>query len=190
MQLLGKTTGITAAGLMVSGFVFNISRLLLLIYTLQVVIWLMVGFAVLFTIIRTTIRFHVFGRLFADDFWVYLALAVLTTIAMLYNYAIPIIFEFEQILQGKKLLTHDFGDRARLFLKLQFAIIVLFWTCIWAVKISFLIWYKKLTDVPSNRKLMWNLVIGFTVASYLGCWVTQLEACHPIRYYFISGKLI
>lgn len=190
MQLLGKTTGITAAGLMVSGLLFNISLLLLLIYTLQVVIWLMVSFAVLFTIIRTAIRFHVFGRLFADDFWVYLALAILTTIATLYNYAVPIMFEYEQILHGKKLLTHDFGDRARLFLKLQFAIIVLFWTCIWAVKISFLIWYKKLTDFPSNREMMWNLVTGFTVASYLGCWVTQLEACHPIRHYFVSGKSI
>lgn len=191
MQPIGTTKGITPAGLLVShrfprrpSFGFLISTLMIL----QVIIWLSFGVATIFTLIRTAIRIRIFGRLYVDDLCVYLALLVLTSIAVLYHYATPIMFEFEDIIRGRLAISSGFLDRADFFLRLQFAIIVLFWTCIWAVKVSFLVWYRKMMDVPTNRKIVWNLVTVFTVASYLGCWITQLDACHPIAHYFFVGR--
>lgn len=143
--------------------------------------------AIVFTIIRTATRLHVFGRLYADDVCVYFALLTLLMTGALYTRIVPIIFEFEYILYGEKGITAGFVQRVNLFLRLQFAIILLFWTSIWAVKFSFLVWYRKLLAAPSNQMVLWWGVSAFTFLAYIGCWITQLESCKPISNYFLLG---
>lgn len=99
-------------------------------------------------------------------------------------------FEFEYILHGQKGVTAGFVQRVNYFLRMQFAIIVLFWTSIWAVKFSFLVWYRKLLAVPSDRMILWWGVFIFTFFAYIGCWITQLESCRPISNYFLLGLYI
>lgn len=137
--------------------------------------------------IRTVTRIHVFGRLYADDACVYFALAMLIATGVLYNYITPIMFEFEYTFHKEKEAAAGFKERVEFFLRLQFAIIVLFWTTIWAVKLSFLLWYRKMLVGFTDRKILWPFVLIFSLCAYLGCWVTQLESCQPISHYFTLG---
>lgn len=150
-------------------------------------IWLSVGIAILFTIIRTAIRIRVYRRLFADDGAVYIALAILISMGVMYQIITPTMFELERLLIPGAVPSANFVQEAALFLKLQFAIIILFWTTLWAVKLSILLYYRALFAKLPNRFLWWWLVSMFVGMAYLGCWATQLASCAPISDYFHLG---
>ena len=114
-----------------------------------------------------------------------MALTILVTMAVLYTLINKIIFQV--VLVGENLTppTAEFANQLPFFLKAQFAIIVLFWTTLWAVKFSFLMYYKKLfVGLPGHMQKCWWAVVIFSVLAYLGCWVTQLLSCDPIPTYF------
>lgn len=82
----------------------------------------------------------------------------------------------------------EFDERADYYLKVQFGIIILFWTCVWAVKLSILVFYKSLYDRLSRRYLhAWWAVVGFVALTYVGCWGLQFASCSPLKSYFIIG---
>ncbi|KAI4168389.1 MAG: hypothetical protein LQ348_007504 [Seirophora lacunosa] len=54
----------------------------------------------------------------------------------MYQYAIPPMFEIIAVAEGREEVTSSLQDRGAVYLKLQFAIIVVFWSEIWAVKRS------------------------------------------------------
>ncbi|MCJ1226705.1 hypothetical protein MMC12_003358 [Toensbergia leucococca] len=107
--------------------------------------------------------------------------------AVMYNYAIPPMFEVVRVTNGQEQPTSTFSEHATLFLKLQFAIIVLFWTSLWAVKFSFLMFYRRLFVGLPVLMRCWYAVGAFSLVAYLGCWATQLDSCIPISSYFVIG---
>ncbi|KAL8919871.1 MAG: hypothetical protein Q9172_004776 [Xanthocarpia lactea] len=90
-------------------------------------------------------------------------------------------FELDKVANGEQPVTRAFLARAVIFLKLQFAIIVLFWTTVWVVKVSFLIFYRQLFTGLPEHMLGWWLTSGFTAMAYLLCWAFQLGACETPR---------
>lgn len=154
---------------------------------IQGIIWTGIAFAILFTILRTTVRIHVFRRLFADDACVYFAVVILITLGVLYNHAIPIIYKVERIVQGETISSRE---QIEYFLKLQFSIIILFWTSLWAVKLSFLVFYRNIIAGIPGYMIWWKLTLVFTVLSYIGCQATNLKSCTPISNYFRIGVLV
>lgn len=152
-------------------------------------IWVNVAVAIAFTSARTVIRYHVSNRLFAEDGCVYFALAILICIAIMYQLIIPIMFEIDLVVKGV-LPTAGFPERATYFLKLQFAIIVLFWTALWAVKFSFLFFYRQLLTRLPDQMRWWKALTLFTILAYLGAWITQLLSCQPISHYFKLGVVL
>jgi len=101
---------------------------------------------------------------------------------------LPILYMVYEIVDGKRAPTLDFIDKATLFLKLEFAIILLFWTCIWAVKAAFLTLYRGLfTNVHGWQRSAWWAVAALCVLSYIGNWVLQFLACTPLSNYFVPG---
>lgn len=148
----------------------------------------MVAIAILFAFLRFIIRLYALRKLLEDDVAVMFALLLLLSLAIMYRYATPIMFELNDIATGKEKLTPDFISRAAVFLKLQFAIIVLFWTTIWVVKISFLIFYRTLFSGLPDHMFGWWIASGFTAVTYLLSWAFQLGSCVPISHYFILGQ--
>ncbi|KAL8629349.1 hypothetical protein Q9189_004922 [Teloschistes chrysophthalmus] len=151
------------------------------------IVWLVVAIAILFAFLRFIIRLYALRKLLEDDVAVMFALLLLLSLAIMYRYATPIMFELNDIATGKEKLTPDFISRAAVFLKLQFAIIVLFWTTIWVVKISFLIFYRTLFSGLPDHMFGWWIASGFTAVTYLLSWAFQLGSCVPISHYFILG---
>ena len=147
--------------------------------------WAAIGLATVFTILKTTVRLYVSRRIFIDDFLVYIALTILIIMGVLYTLINNIIFELVLVEGGILQPSPDFATQAAFFLKVQFAIIVLFWTTLWAVKFSFLMYYKKLfIGLPGHMQKFWWAVSIFALLAYLGCWATQLASCEPIPTYF------
>lgn len=55
-----------------------------------------------------------------------------------------------------------------------------FWGCLWCVKFSLLLMFKRLTErVPFHLKLWWGVVV-FTSLAFVGCVVSQLCSCSSI----------
>lgn len=122
--------------------------------------------AIVFTILRTTIRAQHFRTLSADDTSVIFALLVLVAVGVLCTYATPAIYELYKIDEpgsSEILVYPDAMDQLNYFLRLQFAIIALFWTSVWAVKFSFLIYYKRLfASIPeTNHVFVWRFALYF-----------------------------
>ena len=147
--------------------------------------WTGVGLAVFFTLLRTVIRLHVSHRLSSDDLFVYFATVLVISMGVLYTLITGFMFDLALVSSGEMLPTPQFAERATFFLKAQFAIILLFWTSLWSVKYSFLMFYKKLFTGLSLR--WWWTVCVFTLLAYIGCWITQLTSCEPISNYFTLG---
>lgn len=150
--------------------------------------------AIVFTILRTTIRAKLFRTLSADDASVIFALLVLVAVGVLCTYATPAIYELYIIDQpgsSEILVSPDAADQLNYFLRLQFAIIALFWTSVWAVKFSFLIYYKQLfAIIPGTYHVfVWRFSLLFTILAYVSCQVINLKSCTPISSDFQLGKM-
>ena len=112
--------------------------------------------------------------------------------AGLYVQIIPIMFDLDLLAANRPLLSPETKpeliERANRYLRIQFAVIILFWTCVWAVKLSILVFYKSLFDRLSRTYLYaWWAVVAFVALTYVGCWILQFEACSPLGHYFHIG---
>lgn len=143
--------------------------------------------AIVFVIARTAINFYVHRSVSIDLAFVYFALAILISTAGIYTKITPIMFELDKVSGMEEAPGPGFEDRADLFLRCQFALIVLFWTAVWAVKCSILMYYKNLFNKLPRQKRHWWMVFGYVGLSYLACWATQLASCWPIPTYFSLG---
>jgi hypothetical protein len=147
---------------------------------------------------RSVIRCYVFRHddihnvyvYIASDACVYLALVTLISMAILYSLIMGDIFEIDRVTAGQEKPNPGFLQRGNLFLRCQFALICLFWTSVWSVKVSILLFYKILFSKLRSFKICWWLVLGFVGATYLACWGTQLASCWPIPTYFNLGMPI
>ena len=151
--------------------------------------WTTVALAIVFVACRLLINRHVHGRVSANDACVCLALVILISMAIMYHYITAPIFQIRRISQGEEPYTPDIGPVAHFFLKLQFAIIVLYWTCLWTIKMSFLMYYRTLFENLPGHLVWWSVASIFTLLAYLGCWAIQLAACYPISTYFTIGTI-
>ena len=156
----------------------------------------MVGIATAFVLVRTGISYsikvpnsRVRARIISD-LCVYLALITLIAMAVIYRYIIPDMYEVDRVAAEEEPLSAHFVPDADFYLRCQYALIVLFWTSVWAVKFSILTFYKSLFQNLHTRILKWSwwAVMIITGLFYLGCWATQIISCWPIWTYFHIGK--
>lgn len=153
--------------------------------------------AITFVIFRFAVRLFIVKKMtidnvLASDVLASIALATLITMAGLYVQIVPVMFDLDLAAAERPLLSSEsmleFKDRADRYLRIQFGIIILFWTCVWAVKLSILIFYKSLFDRLSRVYLYaWWAVVAFVALSYVGCWVLQFLSCKPLGSYFNIG---
>ena len=165
----------------------------------QSTIWIVTALAITFVVLRFAIRLLLVKKtttvdnVLISDLLVFLALATLVAMAGLYVQITPTMFDLDLYAAGRPLLSPDetkaeLVERANRYLRVQFGIIGLFWTCVWAVKLSILVFYKSLFDRLSRTYwYAWWAVVAFVALSYAGCWVFQLESCSPLRHYFHIG---
>ncbi len=139
--------------------------------------WVLVGITCLFFAARLFVRLTIFRRLFVDDGFALLAFAILVANSVVTTAMAPPMYELIRVSVGLEEATPAFLRRASLYLKLQFASTILFWSCLWAVKGCFLAFFYRLTDNLRNHRRLWWVVTIITGLAYVGCVITYPVSC-------------
>ncbi|KAI9817002.1 MAG: hypothetical protein M1826_001698 [Phylliscum demangeonii] len=145
------------------------------------VVWGGVGVAIILTAFRYYIRFKFFGRLYVDDAFVFLALVLLMASAIMYHFITPTLFLLNRIVAGQTPPPPDLQQVITTYLKVQFALTLLFWTGLWAVKFSFLAFFYKLGQGLRAQRIAWMLVVVFTALAFVGCLISYPIACSSFK---------
>ena len=153
--------------------------------------WTGVAFSILLVTLRTYVQYKKSHRLFANDYFIFFALVMHVTAAILYQLAIPPMYELVNVGMGIIPAAPNFMARASLFLKLQFAVDYVLWTTLWAVKFSLLLFFWRLFDsVQSHARIFWWTMCGVTASTWIVAVVLQAHACDPIKDFFTLGRSI
>ena len=157
-------------------------------HSLLALVWTSFGAAFLFVALRMAIRFKVSDRLTAEDYWMVLALATLLTLCVLETIQLPSLYYMTAVIAGEIPVSMQLIPHTEEYLRLEFPIIILFWTVLWCVKAGFLALYFKLFRELALYRRVWYALAAFTFLAYAGCLVTLCLSCHPISNFFQFAK--
>ena len=126
---------------------------------------------------RLYVRLSVFGHLYVDDGFATLAVVLLIANTIVTTIMAPPMYELIQVSLGLMEATPDFFAHASMYLKLQFASTLLFWSCLWSVKATFLAFFYRLTDHMKWARIGWWIVTTLTILFYIGSVITYPVSC-------------
>lgn len=150
--------------------------------------WVGVGLSVIFVAIRTHVQYRKTGGFFINDYCIFFALVLHLAAAIVYQIAIPYMYEIEYFDFATQPITQGFMDDASLFLRMQFALDFLLWTTLWAVKFSLLFFFWRLFDsVQTSVRIFWWIMFTVTASTWITLVVLQNLACDPIKDFFTPG---
>lgn len=151
------------------------------------------GLSILTATIRTTYRLRAYGRLLFDDFVLLFACVTLTAATGLLYSMIPSIYWSEEIFfNPKSNLTEMIGSealaRTQRYRQLASSFLALSWATIFAVKISFLLFFLQMVDRLKKLMIIWKLVFAITTLSFCFCVCENFIACPHFGLNYSSGK--
>ncbi|KAH8816603.1 hypothetical protein F5884DRAFT_776774 [Xylogone sp. PMI_703] len=154
--------------------------------------WIMSALAIIFTLLRLGVRSFYIGKLHADDFLAIGAACSILILLILNHYQRPVIYALVDASMGKPLPAPyntqlGFADGVVYQAKLQFAFMLFFWTCLWNVKFSFLMFYHKLFVSIQGYMRWWWAVVIFCILTYLASVLTLFLSCVPISRRFSTA---
>ena len=142
--------------------------------------------AVLITVLRLAIRYLHLKRLFWDDAFAIAGTVCLTAMAVLNQTSRDAIYLIELMANGGT-LGPPFTTAAKISstitaqMKMQFFFMMLFWTTLWCVKGSLLMFYRRLFIGVDGYMKRWWVVVGFCIVTYLISVLTNFMDCMPSR---------
>lgn len=93
------------------------------------------------------------------------------------------------VLQAGGTPSQEMASGAQNFLPHQFALLLLLWTTLWAVKFSLLVFFWRLFDsVHTKARTFWYIMFVLTASTYIVTIFIQLFACGSPQNFFKLGK--
>ncbi|PYH44038.1 uncharacterized protein BP01DRAFT_275612, partial [Aspergillus saccharolyticus JOP 1030-1] len=132
-------------------------------------LWTFSALASCFIIFRLYVRLLTYRRLFLDDALVVAAWITTVATAVMWQVEGPVLYHYSPVFGGQVLPTLEFLDA---YLHLQgymVAWLVLFYSGLWLVKLSFLSFFYTLGGKMRTHRIWWWVVFGFTVAWWFVC---------------------
>ena len=153
-----------------------------LAYHCQGVAWGGVALAWIFFISRVAARIKVFRRIYADDVMVLIACLFLMTNTLIWQTSKDDLYVTIAVASGQLYPPPpDIAERAQTYLRRSTAVIVLFYSGLWAIKLSFMLFFRRLGHNVRNQTLMWWTILSIVAATWLACLGT-------IQYQCLSGS--
>ncbi len=160
----------------------------------------------MFVIFRLVVRIVKLRRLFFDDAFVIFAWLCLLIIAIISQVMLDSWYLLARLASGQLLIFPpsnilQLGERNMRFTA---TIYMLFYTSLWSIKFSFLLFFRRLDQVVKAQRILWWAVFTLCVATYLVCLGTFDWYCltgpilevpqrcytpHRIRYTIMSIKI-
>lgn len=120
-----------------------------------------------------------------DDFLHIFACLILIVYGAVYNASFPGAFNAVAFVQGTRPdLTYHEWDR---YFRFEVAVSLLFWIVIYAVKFSFLMFYRDLFQVSTAFMRFWWVVVAFTLVTFGACFISLFWGCGSPSKLFVVG---
>ena len=128
---------------------------------------------------KLIIRHKVLHRLFWDDAFYAAAFVLLLASNILYTIQAQTSYRIIAVEEGKvpPLPPDVLNAMLHTTLQFNFALSLLFWTCLYAVKLSFLFLYRLILDRSGFRLLAWRMVLGVVFVCYWLCLAGLFAEC-------------
>lgn len=152
------------------------------------ILWGGVALSLLFFALRIYVRIKSFHRLFWDDFLVLLAWSMILANAIVWQYAKTGLYLLLNVQSGRQLPPPNFGLKVEDYLHDSIAILLLFYSSLWCVKLSFLIFFQRLGRNVQRQKVIWWSVFVVVVASYFSVLGTIEWHCLIPRFEVIARE--
>ena len=153
--------------------------------------WAGVAISFVFFTARIGIRIKAFNKLFADDALVFFACLLLLINSIIWQVSKDDLYLDIGISSGQIFPPPvDFPERTTRYLRRTVIVIVFFYTGLWAIKLSFLIFFRRLGHNVRNQKPVWWTVLAITVATYFACLGTIEYHCLAGSFEYILGGQI
>ena len=161
-----------------------------LLNSFQVVTWTFFAIGTVLTVLRLYVRQTKLRGLGWDDLLHCMAWTVLLGLVALETSVNHLIFKVSNVTSGRTSLTASFlEDEVPHYIVVQLAIMLLTWTTTWAVKASFLLFYRGLLRNTGRYMIAWWLVTIFTGLAYISVFFPIIFTCGSPADYFSIGKL-
>ena len=130
---------------------------------LTAVLWTGVAVSFCFLAFRGYVRLRVFHRLFLDDILVLLAWLIFLANVILNQIMLPTLYLMTELYD----LPEDFPSKFDFFLHAYMATTFAFWCCLWSVKASFLVFFRKLGHNVARQNILWWCALSITVIGFI-----------------------
>lgn len=142
--------------------------------------------ALLITALRLAVRYRHLKRLFWDDAFAIAGIVCLTAMAILNQTSRDAIYLIELMASGGTpgppfTTTEKISSTIIAQMKMQFFFMMLFWTTLWSVKGSLLMFYRRLFIGVDGYMKWWWAVVGFCILTWLVSVLTNFMDCIPLR---------
>ncbi len=146
--------------------------------TSKIVQWGGVVLSILLFLLRILVRLKVFRRLYVDDGLVFFAWTLLLTNTIVWQLSAKTLYQLSAVATGAHSPPPaDFAQSTEILWPKGLVVIILFLTGLWSIKLSFLVFFKRLGNGIRHQEKIWWAVLVLTVASYLSTFGTIPYSC-------------
>lgn len=122
-----------------------------------------------FLIFRLSVKLRSFHKFYADDYLVTFAWAAFLGFAVLWQTKVSTLYEQYAVLSGKAIPTAGFPERIAALAHSLIPLSILFYTCLWTVKLSVLLLFRRLVTKVRRQRIWWWCILVVTVLSWVAC---------------------
>lgn len=94
---------------------------------------------------------------------------MLLATAIIWQIVYPTVYLQYAIADGTAPFQPGFLAREATFLHVWVALLILFFTCLWCIKLSFLLFFRRLGHNVRGHKVWWWCVLVATIATWAAC---------------------
>lgn len=120
-------------------------------------------------VFRLAVRIKSFKKFFSDDFLVIAAWLLLLTSSILWQINSHILFWMYDIQTGRRPPSSSFISIYAGYMPLVVAWNTLFYSCLWAVKFSFLMFFRRLGTRATGDRVWWWTVFVLAGIGWVAC---------------------
>ncbi|KAI8944155.1 hypothetical protein F4801DRAFT_572741 [Xylaria longipes] len=140
-------------------------------------IWGVVALSFVFLAIRLYSRFSGPRRLFWDDGFIIFAWTLALLSAILWQFVSPYLYGYFEVTSGLRPAGRYFVLNTEQYYTGQLICLIFFYSGLWSVKLSFLMFFKRLSKNVDTRRYLWWAGFAVTIATYIVCIGTIQYKC-------------
>ena len=123
-----------------------------------------------FLLFRFYVRLKAFRRLDIDDPFVFVAWLMTLANAIVWQVTSKELYDIIAVDTGQRLMPEpEYNSRVSILHRSLIATYFLYYTALWSIKISFLLFFRNLSKTIRRQMLLWYFVSASTIASYIIC---------------------